>query len=123
MQSRYIRKEKRIPAEKLPQRYRSFSVVTPSKKIINAVTADASMKGYGFVTKDSTGDLGVGSHIELQHSGGEKPVHGTVVYVKMELDGMRIGATLDNKDGYDEYKRDLSAVIKDLEQRSNKKKL
>ena len=111
MQSRYIRKEKRIPAEKLPEKYRRLKVTTSSKKVLDAVTSDASISGFGFFTSDSTMDLDVGSAIEFQPEGSVTSFTGKIVYVRTDIGKSRIGASLEQKDGYQEYKKELSAII------------
>lgn len=115
MQSRQIRKERRFPADKLPIKYRSLDVITPSKRKISVLTADASLSGFGFFTKEPTADLHTGTSIELHPEGSDETLPGKVAYVNSGVGITRVGVSLEEKEGYQGYKKDLPALIKNIE--------
>lgn len=112
MDGQDFRKEKRIPVNNLPPKYRHFRVLQSSGEDDVVLTVDASVSGFGFISDMPEESYVEGTRIVLQPFGEERPVYAKVVFTKFYGAGTRVGVELLPIGYYKQYKKEILELMK-----------
>lgn len=115
MNERELRKEYRIPAEKLPAQYTRFTILLGQENEADVQTTDLSLNGFGFLTDLPVEDFIPGSRLVLYPLDKECPVYGIVVHATMLDRKTRVGVKLQELGGYQDYTRAVHKILSDLD--------
>lgn len=115
MNDRELRKEYRIPAEKLPGQYTRFTILLGQEEETEVQATDLSLNGFGFITALPEESFIQGSRLVLYPLGKERPVYGIVVHAAKSDRGTRVGIKLQELGGYHDYTRAVQKILSDLD--------
>lgn len=118
MNDRELRKEYRIPADKLPGQYTRFTVLLGQEHETEVQTTDLSLNGFGFLTDLPEDSFIPGSRLVLYPLGKDQPVYGVVVHAARNDRGTRVGIKLQTLGGYHDYAHAIQKILDDLDVKS-----
>ena len=111
MSEHEYRKEKRIAAVELPEKYNSFLVLLPNDTLDSVTTVDASKSGFGFLSEFPIKNYKTGSEVALYPFGKNIPIYAQVVFSKQQYKYTRVGTKLLPYGNYQKYLDELSKII------------
>lgn len=118
MISKDLRKEYRIPSNKLPKEYIRFTILLGQGNELEVETTDLSLGGFGFLAGLSLENFVPGSRLVLYPLGHDSPVYGVVVHAASTERGTRVGVLLNDLGGYRTYRAKIQEIFKDIDSHS-----
>ncbi len=115
MNTQDLRKEYRIPANKLPEEYTRFTILLGGGTELEVETTDLSLGGFGFLADLSPENFVSGSRLVLYPLGKDSPVYGVVVHAALTDRGTRVGVLLQDLGGYRAYRAKIQIILEDID--------